>query len=82
MTSTAPHDATAATYDASAYSLRFQEGDLVRSEDNPDDCEVIGTWGDWLWLQTLHPRYLAPFTGRAGACKLVRRAKPARWPDR
>ena len=57
MTSAAPYDATA--YDDSAYSqlLRdsqpLQEGDTVRCGDNPDDCRVIGTWSDWLWLHSL-----------------------------
>ena len=88
MTSAAPYDATAAPYDDSAYSqpLRdsqpLQEGDTVRCGDNPDDCRVIGTWCDWLWLHSLHPRNLAPFTARAGACKLVRRAEPPGWPCR
>ncbi len=82
MTSTAPYDATAAAYDDSAYSQPLQEGDTVRCEDNPDDCRVIGTWSDWLWLHSLHPRNLAPFTARAGACKFVRRAEPPGRPYR
>jgi hypothetical protein len=88
MTSAAPYDATAAAYDDSAYSqlLRdsqpVQEGDIVRCGDNPDGCRVIGTWSDWFWLHSLHPRNLAPFTARAGACKLVRRAEPPSWPYR
>jgi hypothetical protein len=88
MTSAAPYDATVAAYDDSAYSQLLrdsqppQEGDTVRCGDNPDDCRVIGTWSDWLWLHSLHPRNLAPFTARAGACKLVRRAEPPRWPYR
>jgi hypothetical protein len=69
MTSAAPYDATA--YDDSAY---LQEGDTVRCGDNPNDCRVIGTWGDWLWLHSVHPRNLAPFTSRAGACKPSRPA--------
>ena len=76
MTSAAPYDTTAAAYNESAYSQHLQEGDTVRCGDNPDDCRVIGTWSDWLWLHSLHPRNLAPFTARAGACKLVRRAEP------
>jgi hypothetical protein len=76
MTSAAPYDATVAAYDDSAYSQ--QEGDTVRCGDNPDDCRVIGTWSDWLWIHSLHPRNLAPFTVRAGVCKLVRRAEPPR----
>jgi hypothetical protein len=71
MTSAALFDATAATYDDSTYSRPFQEGDVVRCGDDPDDCRVIGTWSDWLWL---HPLHSAPFTARAGACNLVRRA--------
>ena len=88
MTSAAPYDATAAAYDDSAHSQLLQgsgplqEGDTVRCGDNPDDCRVIGTWSDWLWLHSLHPRNLAPFTARAGACKLVRRAEPSSWPYR
>jgi len=88
MTSAAPYDATAAAYSGSAFSQALQdsqpllEGDTVRCEDNPDDCRVIGTWSDWLWLHSLHPRNLAPFTARAGACKLVRRAEPSSWPCR
>jgi len=59
MTSAAPYDAPAAAYDGSAYcqplhdSQPLQEGDTVHCGDNPDDCKVIGTWSDWLWL--LHP---------------------------
>jgi len=85
MTSAAPYDATAAAYDDSAHSQlpqgsgRLQEGDTVRCGDNPDDCRVIGTWSGWLWLNSLHPRNLAPFTARAGACKLVRHAEAPRW---
>ena len=82
MTSAALYDATAATDDHSAYSGPLQEGDTVRCWDNPDDCKVIGTWNDWLWLHSLHPRDLAPFTARAGACKLVRRAEAPGWPYR
>jgi hypothetical protein len=88
MTFAAPYDATGATYDHSAYSQPLQlsqplqEGDTVRCGDNPDDCRVIGTWSDWLWLYSLHPRNVAPFTARAGACKLVRRAEPPSWPYR
>jgi hypothetical protein len=74
MTSAALYGATAATDNHSARSGALQEGDTVRCSDNPDDCKVIGTWNDWLWLHSLHPRDLAPFTARAGACKLVRRA--------
>ena len=86
MTFAAPYDATtAACDDFPAYYQALQdsqlllEGDTVRCEDNPDDCRVIGTWSDWLWLHSLHPRDLAPFTARAGACKLVRRAEPSSW---
>ena len=88
MTSAAPYDATAAAYDDSAHSQlpqgsgRLQEGDTVRCGDNPDDCRVIGTWSGWLWLNSLHPRNLAPFTARAGACKFVRRAEPPSRPYR
>jgi hypothetical protein len=82
MTSAAMYDATAATYDDWTYSQPLQEGDTVRCGDNPDDCRVIGTWSDWLWLHSLHPRNLAPFTARAGACKLVRRAELPGWPYR
>jgi hypothetical protein len=74
MTSAALY-ATAAT-DHSPHSGPLQEGDTVHCWDNPDDCKVIGTWNDWLWLHSLHPRDLAPFTARAGACKLVRPAEP------
>jgi hypothetical protein len=88
MTSAAPYDATTAAYDDSAHSQLLQgsqplqEGDTVRCGDNPDECKVIGTWRDWLWLHSLHPRNLAPFTARAGACKLLRRAEPPSWPNR
>jgi hypothetical protein len=86
MTSAAPYDATVAGYDAYSQLLRdtqpLREGDTARYGDNPDDCRVIGTWSDWLWLHSLHPRNLAPFTARSGACKLVRRAEPPRWPYR
>ena len=78
MTSAALY-ATAATDDHSAHSGHLQEGDTVHCWDNPDDCKVIGTWNDWLWLHSLHPRDLAPFTARAGACQLVRRAEPPEW---
>jgi hypothetical protein len=56
MTFAAPYDATTAACDDSAYSQALQdsqpllEGDTVRCEDNPDDCRVIGTWSDCLWL--------------------------------
>jgi len=79
MTSAALFDATAATYDDSTYSRPFQEGDIVRCGDDPDDCTVIGTWSDWLWL---HPLHSVPFTARARACNLVRIAEPPRWPYR
>lgn len=85
MTSAAPHHATAATaarYDDTAYNQLLQEGDTVRCGDDPDECKVIGTWSDWLWLHSLHPRNLAPFTARVSACKLVRRAEPPKWPYR
>jgi hypothetical protein len=82
MMSAALYDATAATYDDSAYGEPLQEGDTVRCGDNPDDCRVIGTWSDWLWLHSLHPAILAPFTARAGSCKLVRRAGPPGLPCR
>jgi len=61
MTSAAPYDATAAAYNDSAYSQPLQdsqhleEGDTVRCGDNPEDCRVIGSWSDWLWLHSLHP---------------------------
>jgi hypothetical protein len=54
MTSAALY-ATAATDDHSAHSGPLREGDTVRCWDNPDDCNVIGTWNDWLWLHSLHP---------------------------
>ena len=88
MTSAAPHDATASAYNNSAYSQPLQdnqdthEGDIVRCGDNPDDCRVIGTWSDWLWLHSLHPHNFAPFTARASACELVSRAEPRHWPYR
>jgi hypothetical protein len=88
MTSAPSYDATAAAYSERAYSEPLQdsrpleEGDIVRSGDNPDDCRVIGTWSDWLWLHSLHPHDFAPFTARAGACKLVKRAEPPHWPCR
>jgi hypothetical protein len=88
MTSAAPYDTAAVVYDDPAYSQLLwdsqplQEGDTVRCGDNPDDCRVIGTWSDWLWLHSLHPCNLAPFTARAGACKLMRRGEPPRWPFR
>jgi hypothetical protein len=88
MTSAAPYDATAAAYNDSEYSQPLQdsellqEGDIVRCGDNPDDCRVIGAWSDWLWLHSLHPRNLAPFTACAGACKLVRRADLPSRPSR
>ena len=88
MTSAALYGASAAAYDDSAYSQappdsqQLLEGDTVRCEDNPDECKVIGIWSDWLWLHSLHPRGSAPFTSRAGACKLVRRAEPSSWPYR
>ena len=79
MTSAATYDVTAATasrYDDTAYSQLLQEGDTVRCGDDPDECKIIGRWSDWLWLHSLHPRDHAPFTARASACKLVRRAEP------
>jgi hypothetical protein len=85
MTSAATYDATAATaarFDDTAYSQLLQEGDTVRCGEDRDECKVIGTWSDWLWLLSLHPRNLAPFTARAGACKLLRRAEPPKWPYR
>ena len=88
MTSAAQFDADTQVYNDSAFSQPLQEGqdlqegDIVRFGDNPDDCRIIGTWSDWLWLHSLHPRDFAPFTARAGACKLVTRAQPRSWPCR
>jgi len=82
MTPAAPYDATAATYDDSAHDQPLQEDDTVRFGDNPDDCKVLGTWSDWLWLYSLDLRSHAPFTARASDCYLVRRAEAPRWPSR
>jgi hypothetical protein len=88
MASAAPYDATTTAYDDSANTHALQdsqpvlEGDIVHCGDNPDDCKVIGIWSDWVWLHSLHPRDRAPFTARASACKLVRRAEPSNWPYR
>jgi len=37
----------------------------VRSYDNEDQCVVVGTFHDWLWLDPVDYRDAAPFTGRA-----------------
>ena len=57
-----------------AATLRsFREGDTVRSYDNEDQCVVVGTFHDWLWLDPVDYRDAAPFTGRAEDYELVRR---------
>ena len=50
----------------------FRKGDIVRSHDNPDNCTVIWSWDDWLWLDPLDYRDAAPFTARADEYDLVR----------
>jgi len=44
----------------------------VRSRENPDNCTVIWSWDDWLWLDPLDYRDAAPFTARADEYDLVR----------
>jgi len=81
MTTAVAYDATPATYDDSFYARRFQGGDTVRCSDNPDDCRVLWTWSDWLWLCSLDARS-APFTARARDCDLVKQAEEPLWPYR
>ena len=66
---------TASKYDGSVYVRPFRKGDTVRSRDNADNCAVIGTWDDWLWLDPLDYRDAAPFTGRAEDYDLIRSAQ-------
>jgi len=53
----------------------FRKGDTVRRHDNPDNCAVIGSWSDWIWLDQLDCRDVAPFTARADDYDLVRAAE-------
>ena len=50
---------------------QFRRGDTVRCLDNGDQCVVIGTTDDWLWLDPIDYRDAAPFTGRASDYELV-----------
>ena len=59
-------------YDNSVNIRRFRIGDIVRSDDDPDNCTIIWTWRNWLWLDPLDYRDAAPFTGRADDYHLVR----------
>jgi hypothetical protein len=62
----------ATKYDDSVNIRPFRIGDIVRSDDDPDNCAVIWTWRNWLWLDPLDYRDAAPFTGRADDYHLVR----------
>ena len=65
---------TAATH-ADLDNLRsFRQGDIVRCNDNEDNCVVLGVWHDWLWLDPVDYRFASPFTGRICDYELVRRA--------
>ena len=64
----------ASKYDDSVNIRPFCKGDTVRGPDNLDNCAVVGTCGDWLWLDPLDYRDAAPFTARADDYNLVRRA--------
>ena len=81
MTTTVACSASAPTYDDPFYARRFQGGDTVRCSDNPDNCRVLWTWSDWLWLCSLDARS-APFTARARDCDLVQQAEQSQWPYR
>jgi hypothetical protein len=52
----------------------FRQGDMVQRHDNDDNCVVIGTWRDWLWLDPVDYRDAAPFTDRARDYTLITRA--------
>ena len=62
----------ASRYGDSVNIRLFRKGDIVRSRDNPDNCTVIWSWDDWLWLDPLDYRDGAPFTARADEYDLVR----------
>jgi hypothetical protein len=64
-----------AKYDDSVKIRPFRKGDTVRCDDSPDTCAVIGIWGDWIWLDQLDCRNVAPFTARADDYDLVRAAE-------
>jgi hypothetical protein len=74
MTITARCGAAAAKHAESTYSRAFRHGDTVRCRDNDENCVVIGTWNDWLWLNPVDYRDAAPFTGRVYDYDLVGRA--------
>ena len=40
----------ATKYDDLVNIRPFRIGDIVRSDDDPDNCAVIWTWRNWLWL--------------------------------
>jgi hypothetical protein len=62
----------ASNHDGSVDKRAFRRGDIVRSHDNTDNCAVIGTWDEWIWLDPLDYRYATPFTGRSCDYDLVR----------
>ena len=63
----------AATSDDSRHDREFRQGDTVRCLSDGDECRVIGTRDDWLWLDPIDYRDAAPFTGRAVDYELIRR---------
>ena len=64
----------AATSDDTRHYRQFRRGDTVRClDENGDQCVVIGTRDDWLWLDPIDYRDAAPFTGRASDYELVGR---------
>jgi hypothetical protein len=68
------YEPLAGTYDESSYFRAFQQGDTVRRRDDPYNYKVIGTRGDWVWLESFDCRDPAPFTARARDCDLMKAA--------
>jgi hypothetical protein len=52
----------------------FRPGDTVRRQDNDENCMVIWTWRDWLWLDPVDYSDASPFTGRICDYELIRRS--------
>jgi hypothetical protein len=49
----------------------------VRRRDNDENCLVIWTWRDWLWLDPVDYSDAAPFSDRIYDYELVGRTQPA-----
>jgi len=50
----------------------FGRGDVVCDRDSDDECIVIGSCREWLWLDPMD--VATPFVGRASDYRLVNRA--------